>query len=305
MGDQGRSPSRVTETARDRWADWLLQRRFGGDEKQAEQASEQLTRFRERVLANARLEAGDTLLDVGTGDGLVALGALERVGASGKVIFSDISQVLLDYSRRLVDDLAAADRSRFVLASADSLDAIVDGSVDVVTTRSVLIYLDREGKERAFRAFHRVLRPGGRISLFEPINKFGHPEPPGWFYGYDLTDIPDLVAKVLATASPDDERTLVDFDERDLVSWAAGAGFDPVSLTLEVELARGSWLAGDWETVLRTSPNPLAPTLDEALDHALDPAERVAFERRLRPLVEANAGRRRIAHAYLYGAKPA
>ena len=191
-----------------------------------------------------------------------------------------------------------------MLASADSLDPIGDGSVDVVTTRSVLIYLDREGKERAFREFHRVLRPGGRISLFEPINTFGHPEPPGWFYGYDLTDMPGLVAKVLAASSPDDERTLVDFAERDLVSWADGAGFDPVSLTLEAELARGSWLAGDWETVLRTSPNPLAPTLREAVDEALDAAERADFEARLRPLVEANAGRRRLAHAYVSGTKP-
>ena len=294
----------MTEIARDRWADWVLQRRFGGDEAQAEQASGQLARFRERVLANARLEAGDTLLDVGAGDGLIAFGALEQLGASGKVIFSDISQDLLDHSRRLVDELGAGDRSSFLLASADSLDPIGDGSVDVVTTRSVLIYLDREGKERAFREFHRVLRPGGRISLFEPINKFGHPEPPGWFYGYDLTDMPGLVAKVLAASSPDDERTLVDFDERDLVSWADGAGFDPVSLTLEAELARGSWLAGDWETVLRTSPNPLAPTLREALDEALDAAERADFEARLRPLVEANAGRRRLAHAYVSGTKP-
>jgi arsenite methyltransferase len=294
----------VTEaSARDRWADWLLQRRFGDDEMQAEQVSGQLARFRERVLANARIEAGDTLLDVGAGDGLIAFGALARVGSSGTVIVSDISQDLLDHSRRLADELGAADRCRFVLASADALDAIEDAAVDVVTTRSVLIYLDRGGKQRAFREFNRVLRAGGRISLFEPINSFGYPEPTGWFYGYDLTDIPDLVAKVLAAASPDEERTLVDFDERDLVTWASAAGFDPVSLILDIEVARGSWLAGDWETVLRTSPNPLVPTLDEALD-ALDPAERRAFEERLRALVEADAGRRRVAHAYLSATKP-
>jgi arsenite methyltransferase len=294
----------VTETARDRWADWLLERRFGGDDAQADQVSEQLARFRERVLANARIEPGETLLDVGAGDGLIAFGALERLGTSGTVILSDISQDLLDHSRRRAASVGAAGRCRFVLASADALDPIADASVDVVTTRSVLIYLDRAGKEHAFREFHRALRAGGRISLFEPINKFGHPEPPGWLFGYDLTDVPDLVAKVLATASPESESTLVDFDERDLVSWASAAGFEPVSLTLEVELARGSWLAGAWETVLRTSPNPLAPTLGEAIDDALDPAERVAFEARLRPLVEANAGRRRVAHAYVSGTKP-
>jgi hypothetical protein len=64
-------------------------------------------------------------------------------------------------------------------------------------------------------------------------------------------------------------------------------------------------MAGDWETVLRSSPNPLAPTLGEALDRALTAEERTTFEARLRPLVEANAGRRRMASAYLSATKPA
>ena len=42
--------------------------------------------------------------------------------------------------------------------------------MDIVTTRSVLIYV--EDKRRAFEEFFRVLKPGGRISLFEPINRF-------------------------------------------------------------------------------------------------------------------------------------
>jgi len=60
-------------------------------------------------------------------------------------------------------------------ASADQLDAIEDASVDVVTARSVLIYLD--DKQPAFTEMFRVLKPGGRISLFEPINRFGSPGP--------------------------------------------------------------------------------------------------------------------------------
>jgi methylase of polypeptide subunit release factors len=47
----------------------------------------------------AQLRPGDTLLDVGTGDGLIAFGALERLGPAGRVIFSDISQDLLDHCR--------------------------------------------------------------------------------------------------------------------------------------------------------------------------------------------------------------
>ena len=288
-------PLGVTEVGRDRWAAWVLDRRFGGDRAGNERSLEQLTRFRDRVLDNARIAPGDVLLDVGAGDGLIAFGALERVGPSGVVIFSDVSDDLLDHSRSLAAERGVVDRCRFVRTAADGLDSIDDESVDVVTTRSVLIYLDRAGKERAFREFNRVLRCGGRLSIFEPINGFGHPEPSGWFYGYDLSDMPELVAKVLAVSSPEAESTLVDFDERDLIDWADAAGFDPIRLELEAELPPGSWLSGPWKTVLQSSPNPLAPTLGEALESALDSEERDLFEGRLRPLVEANEGRRRMA----------
>jgi ubiquinone/menaquinone biosynthesis C-methylase UbiE len=57
------------------------------------------------------------------------------------------------------------------VTAADSLTEIADRSVDVITTRSVLIYV--KDKAAALREFYRVLRSGGRISLFEPINVLG------------------------------------------------------------------------------------------------------------------------------------
>ncbi len=91
-------------------------------------------------------------------------------------------------------DVGAGDRARFISANAADLEPIPSESVDVVTTRSVLIYvLD---KRAAFEAMHRVLRPGGRISLFEPINRLMYPEPAGRFYGYEVGAVADLAAKV-------------------------------------------------------------------------------------------------------------
>ena len=88
-----------TETT-DRWHRWLLDRRFGGDAAFRER---ELTGFlypiRDTVLDKARLRSDDTLLDVGTGDGMIAFGALERLGPAGRVIFSDISADLLDHCR--------------------------------------------------------------------------------------------------------------------------------------------------------------------------------------------------------------
>ena len=57
------------------------------------------------------------------------------------VVFCDISQDLLDHCRAAAAAEGLLDRCRFILASADSLGGIADASVDVVTTRSVLIYV--------------------------------------------------------------------------------------------------------------------------------------------------------------------
>ncbi|TML53754.1 MAG: class I SAM-dependent methyltransferase [Actinobacteria bacterium] len=232
-----------------------------------------------------------------------AVAALERVGPDGRVVFADVSQDLLDHCRSLADELGVLARCDFVRASADEL-SLADASVDVVTTRSVLIYLDRAGKERALREFHRVLRPGGRLSIAEPINSFAYPEPAGWLVGYDLREIAELAQKVRDALSPPGERTLIDFDERDLLAWAETAGFDPLLLDYEAKLEPGSWMHGSWERVLNLAGNPLAPTLGEAIERALAPEEADRFEAHLRPLVEANAGRGRMAFAFLRGIKP-
>src|SRR5438874_4288336 len=100
--------------ARDRWAEWILERRFGGDAEAARVSLEELGRVRDRVLDRAELQAGEALLDVGCGDGLIAFGALER--GAGRVVFSDISDDLLGVCRTLA---AGDERAEFVHAGAD------------------------------------------------------------------------------------------------------------------------------------------------------------------------------------------
>src|SRR5216110_2745948 len=119
---------------------------------------EELVPVRDKVLERAGLAKGETLLDVGCGEGMIGFGALER--GAGHVVFSDISQDLLDFCRELASELGASERCSFVKGPAQDLDGLDDGSVDVVTTRSVLIYVPE--KEQAFREFFRVLRPSGR-----------------------------------------------------------------------------------------------------------------------------------------------
>ncbi len=287
----------------DRWAHWLLSGRDGGDPEVLARRLPFLYDVRDRILDNASIEPGAVVLDLGTGNGLIAFGAVDRVGVTGRVIFSDVSDDLLSECRRIAEEAGVASQCEFVRASASELDPIGDDTVDVATTRSVLIYL--EDKRPAFREMFRVLKPGGRISLFEPINRFGWPEPNDLFLGFDARSVQHLAAKIKATYGPPDEHPLTNFDERDLFRFAEDAGFREVVLDYRAELTAWPLDTRDWDTLMQMSGNPLDPPIGESIRQALTPAEREEFEAHLRPLVESGQPRvGRSARVFLRAAKP-
>jgi arsenite methyltransferase len=261
---------------------------------------EELVPVRDKVLDRAELAEGETLLDVGCGEGMIGFGALER--GAGHVVFSDISDDLLDFCREAAEALAVSERCSFANAGAAELSGIADASVDVVTTRSVLIYVPE--KAHAFTEFLRVLRPGGRFSCFEPINRFGIEERNQGFWGYPGDGVSDLAARVeqvYAEIQPPDD-PMLDFDERDLVRLAEQAGFFPIELELQAEIR--AMEPRPWDAFLQSSGNPKIPTIAEAMDQALTPEERERFAAHLRVLVEEGNGVWRMAHAYLSAVKP-
>ena len=256
------------------------------------------------MLANAALAPGETFLDVGTGDGLIAFGALDLVGPAGLVIFSDVSEALLDHCRTEAERRSASERCRFVQAPAEDLRPIPDGSVDVVTTRSVLIYV--ADKARAFAELFRTVRPGGRLSIFEPINRYFR-DRRDRLWSYDVAAIADIAGKVLdlyERFQPPETDPMLNFGERDLVELAITAGFDDVHLELSIE-ARGHTEPSTWSGFMDMAPNPLVPTFAEAVAEALSAEEAARFEEHLRPLVESGQGMTRSAVAYMRAARPA
>lgn len=291
----------MTRSRDDIWSQWLLERRFSGDPDRAKEVLDRLSPIRDKVLDHVNLTEHDVLLDVGCGDGLIAFGALERYEKS-HVIFLDISQELLGHARHHAEELQMLDRCHFMRASAEDELPLDDGSVDSVATRSVLIYVS--AKRDTFEEFHRVLRAGGQLSIFEPINRFGYPEPPHLLWGYDVTPVMELAEKVKAVymdRQPPHTDPMLDFDERDLIAFAEQAGFKDIHLELNVEIR--SSREGKRSTTLRCAPNPKAPTLEEAINEALDPGEANLFSAYLRPLVVASNGTRRSAVAYLWASK--
>lgn len=286
----------------DKWSEWLLRKRFGGDAQAAEEQMRMLHRVRDLVLDNAELHAGHTALDVGAGDGLIAFGALDRVGESGRVIFADISQPLLDHARALAEEMGVAERCSFLNASADALTGISDESVDLVTTRSVLIYV--KDKRAAFREFHRVLRPGGRLSIWEPINRFTATYEPGQFWGADIEGIEDLAQRLgdfYRKLQPMDTDPMGDFDERDLLRHCEGAGFHYVRVDLSVYAAPIK--PAQWDRIINVPGNPNIPSFAEAMQQIFSEDERRRYAEALRPRIEAGSRVQRLAVAHLVAVK--
>jgi ubiquinone/menaquinone biosynthesis C-methylase UbiE len=190
--------------------------------------------IRAKVLDHAQLGENEILLDVGSGDGFIAFGALERTPTS-RVIVSDISHDLLEHAQIVAHELGLQNQCQFLHASATDLSALADASVDVITTRSVLIYVPE--KQQAFNELYRILKPNGRLSIFEPINRFAFPEPDHCFWGYDVTPVQELARKVTAVyrqLQPPDRDPMLNFDERDLLAYAEQAGSTELHLELQI-----------------------------------------------------------------------
>jgi arsenite methyltransferase len=291
-----------TRPVRDQWAEWIAERRFGGDRVFADKSMAQLYRIRDAVLEHAEIDAGDLVLDVGCGDGLLGFGALDLVGEGGRVIFSDTSRDLLDECRRRAEAVAEG-RYRLLAASADDLAALADESVDVVMTRSALIYVS--DKRKAIEEFWRVLKPGGRVSLFEPINRFSElMQIESMFFGYSVPAAAASAAKVRAVferLQPADSDPMLNFDERDVLRLVERAGFFPARLRLDAEVVPSE--PRTWDTYIDIAWNPKIPTLREAMKEALSAGERRRLEEELRPLVESGTGRIWSAVAYVWGTK--
>jgi ubiquinone/menaquinone biosynthesis C-methylase UbiE len=287
----------------DSWAEWLLHRRHGGDPELLQRQLFLLRPIRDRILDNAALRPTDTLLDVGAGDGLVAFGALARLGPSGHVVFNDISQDLLDHASALATSAGVAYQCKFVKAAAEDLSDVASGSVDVVTMRAVLIYVaDKRG---ALREFHRVLRPTGRLSLHEPINQFGHAAMFGsMFFGIPVDPVASIWAKMRALYDrlqpPGDP--MLDFDERDLLVFAEDAGFGEIHMEYRADVTPPPERLV-WERVVSGAGNPKIPSISEAMRDALTSDERTRFEDYFRPRLEGGMARFRNAGVYLWAAK--
>lgn len=149
-----------------------------------------------------------------------------------------------------------------------------------------------------------MLKTGGRLSMFEPINRFTDTSQAILFWGFDVKPVQELAQKVhevYTRLQPRDSDPMFNFDERDLIALVEQAGFAEVHLDLHVNIQPVPPL--EWNAFAKIAANPLVPTLEEAITQALTALEAERFINHLRPLVEQGQGVVRSAVAYLWAKK--
>jgi arsenite methyltransferase len=159
-------------------------------------------------LAISELQAGEVVLDLGSGGGIDCFLAAKQVGPEGKVIGLDMTPDMIKLARRNAKKVRATNVD-FRYGEMEEIP-LPDQSVDAVISNCV-INLSPD-KDAVFGEVFRVLRPGGRMNVSDIVVDGDLPQP--------IRDSLNAWAGCVAGA----------LDESDYLSKIRAAGFEDVQV---------------------------------------------------------------------------
>jgi SAM-dependent methyltransferase len=171
--------------------------------------------------AIAGLEAGERVLDLGSGGGFDAFLAARQVGPTGRVVGVDMTAEMIALARKNASKIGL-DYVDFRLGDIEQLP-VDDASVDVIMSNCVINLAP--DKTAVFREAFRVLAPGGRLAIS------------------DMVAVGDLPAAVAADAAAYTGCIAGAAPVADLERMIRAAGFEQVRVTVQ---AQSGDLVEDW-----------------------------------------------------------
>jgi SAM-dependent methyltransferase len=140
----------------------------------------QLQPAQTKLLEYADIHAGEKVIDIACGTGLVSLPAAEKAGGSGFVLGTDISDKMVELASSL------AKEKKFSWATFEQMDAeelkVNDGTYDIALCALGLMYFPDPLK--ALKEMFRVLKPGGRAVAAV----WGRRSSCGWAEVFEIVD---------------------------------------------------------------------------------------------------------------------